>query len=74
MSNYGTSYTIRSFDDWGAVYRHDEKVFESDPVACKDYVLAQTGVTVENEDAFIAENGQAAPTLLAARKAQEARG
>jgi hypothetical protein len=66
--NYSNSYSIRIFDGWGGVYRQDEKVFEGRQDECYDYVLDQSGVAVEKDDSFIANEGQAAPTLTEAKR------
>lgn len=68
MANYGNSYTIRSFRNWGGVYRHDERVFEGSIDRCVGYVLEQCGVTWEKECIFIADHNSAAPSLIRARK------
>lgn len=71
MSRTGASFTIREFDGWGAVYatfENGERVYEGDAEACRKYVLEQTGVTIEPECGYLADNGFTAPDLQAARK------
>jgi len=68
---YANNYSIRIFEGWGGVYHHDDKVFEGRQDECYDYVFERTGVQVEKDDNFIRSEGQAAPTLVEARRYQE---
>ena len=70
MVNNATTYTIRSFDGWGAVYRSDHRVFEGDTGHCIDFVFEETGITHEKDCAFIANNERAAESLTEAKGAR----
>jgi hypothetical protein len=69
--NLGRYFTLRTFDGWGAVYLHDEKVFEGDEGHCIAFVFEQLEVTREQDDAHIADNERAAESLAEAKEYQE---
>lgn len=73
MSRSGSAFVIRTFDGWGAVYLMDDKVFEGDADHCIQFVLEHTGVRMQKDDAFIADEQCAAPTLAMARARQARR-